>query len=105
MPPNSMNMTPAQASEKEDLRLAPVLTVLWAGGDGADATAIGEAAKLVQAAARAAAERWPDGVPPDISKRIAHELQLIEELSYAPYLRVPVDREHRIRWIVNTHSS
>ena len=33
----------------------------------------------------AAARRWPDGVPPDIQKRIAHELRLIEELSYAPY--------------------
>ena len=33
----------------------------------------------------AAARRWPNGVPPDIQKRIAHELQLIEELSYAPY--------------------
>jgi hypothetical protein len=29
--------------------------------------------------------RWPNGVPPDIQKRIAHELQLIEALSYAPY--------------------
>ena len=55
-----MIMTPAQASGDDDLRLAPVLTVLWAGGDGADAAAIGEAAKLAQAAARAAAERWPD---------------------------------------------
>jgi error-prone DNA polymerase len=33
----------------------------------------------------AAGRRWSDGVPPDIQKRIAHELQLIEELSYAPY--------------------
>ena len=33
----------------------------------------------------AAAERWPEGVPPDIGERIAHELRLIEELSYAPY--------------------
>ena len=55
-----MIMTPAQASGDDDLRLAPVLAVLWAGGDGADATAIGEAAKLVQLAAHAAAERWPD---------------------------------------------
>ena len=55
-----MIMTPAQASGDDDLRLAPVLTVLWAGGDSADAAAIGEAAKLVQAAARTAAERWPD---------------------------------------------
>src|ERR1700690_4225540 len=55
-----MTMTPAPASGDDDLRLAPVLTVLWAGDEGADATAIGEAAKLVQAAARAAADRWPD---------------------------------------------
>jgi error-prone DNA polymerase len=33
----------------------------------------------------AAADRWPNGVPSDIQKRIAHELQLIEALSYAPY--------------------
>ena len=33
----------------------------------------------------AAERRWPDGVPADIQKRIAHELQLIKELSYAPY--------------------
>ena len=55
-----MIMTPAQASGDDDLRLAPVLAVLWAGGDAADAAAIGEAAKLIQAAAGAAAERWPD---------------------------------------------
>jgi error-prone DNA polymerase len=42
-------------------------------------------ATLTDRVHEAAAERWPDGVPPDISKRIAHELQLIEELSYAPY--------------------
>ena len=33
----------------------------------------------------AAASRWPNGVPTDIQKRIAHELQLIKELEYAPY--------------------
>jgi len=33
----------------------------------------------------AAAKRWPDGVPADIEARIAHELQLIEQLDYAPY--------------------
>ena len=54
-----MTMTPVQASGDDDFRLAPVLTVLWAGGDGADANAIGEAAKLVQAAAQAAVDRWP----------------------------------------------
>ena len=55
-----MTMTPVQASGDDDFRLAPVLTVLWAGGEAVDAAAIGEAAKLVQAAARAAADRWPD---------------------------------------------
>ena len=33
----------------------------------------------------AAAQRWPSGVPTDILTRIAHELQLIKELEYAPY--------------------
>ena len=33
----------------------------------------------------AAAGRWPDGVPADIQARIAHELDLIEQLEYAPY--------------------
>lgn len=33
----------------------------------------------------AAAERWPDGIPPDITHRIAHELALIEQLAYAAY--------------------
>ena len=33
----------------------------------------------------AAVKRWPDGVPADIEARIAHELQLIEQLGYAPY--------------------
>jgi error-prone DNA polymerase len=33
----------------------------------------------------AAEARWPDGVPSDIQKRIAHELALIEQLDYAPY--------------------
>ena len=55
-----MTMTPVQASGDDDFRLAPALAVLWAGGDGADVTAIGEAAKLAQAAARAAVNRWPD---------------------------------------------
>ena len=34
---------------------------------------------------QAAAERWPDGVPDDIRRRIAHELTLIDQLDYAPY--------------------
>ena len=33
----------------------------------------------------AAAARWPEGIPADIQARIAHELQLIEQLDYAPY--------------------
>jgi error-prone DNA polymerase len=33
----------------------------------------------------AAEARWPEGVPSDIQKRIAHELALIKQLDYAPY--------------------
>ncbi len=33
----------------------------------------------------AAAARFPEGVPDDIRKRIAHELQLVGQLDYAPY--------------------
>ena len=33
----------------------------------------------------AATARWPQGIPADIQARIAHELQLIEQLDYAPY--------------------
>lgn len=32
-----------------------------------------------------AAERYPDGVPEKVGKQIRHELDLIEELAYAPY--------------------
>ncbi|MBR0663982.1 DNA polymerase III subunit alpha [Roseomonas hellenica] len=35
--------------------------------------------------AEAAAERWPEGVSPDIAKRLAHELRMIAQLDYAPY--------------------
>ena len=42
-------------------------------------------ATLTDRVREAATARWPQGVPPDIQKRIAHELALIEELSYAPY--------------------
>lgn len=35
--------------------------------------------------AEAAAERWPEGVVPDIATRLRHELSLIGELGYAPY--------------------
>ncbi|HVY16273.1 MAG TPA: error-prone DNA polymerase [Rhodopila sp.] len=34
---------------------------------------------------QAAAAKWPDGVPPDITARIDHELALIAQLGYAPY--------------------
>ena len=33
----------------------------------------------------AAEARWPEGVPSDIQKRVAHELALIKQLDYAPY--------------------
>jgi len=33
----------------------------------------------------AVAERWPMGAPSGIQARLAHELQLIEQLAYAPY--------------------
>ena len=42
-------------------------------------------ATLTDRVQEAAAVRWPQGVRPDIQKRIAHELALIKELSYAPY--------------------
>jgi error-prone DNA polymerase len=35
--------------------------------------------------AAAAAERWPDGITPDIQQRLDHELRLIRQLGYAPY--------------------
>lgn len=35
--------------------------------------------------AEAAATRWPQGVPEDIARRLAHELRLIAQLDYAPY--------------------
>jgi len=34
---------------------------------------------------RGLAERYPDGPTPELEARIAHELRLIDELSYAPY--------------------
>jgi len=40
---------------------------------------------LADRARQAATERWPDGVPADISRRIDHELTLIDQLGYAPY--------------------
>jgi error-prone DNA polymerase len=33
----------------------------------------------------AATARWPDGMPADVQARIAHELELIEQLDYARY--------------------
>jgi error-prone DNA polymerase len=42
--------------------------------------------QTLEARVRAAvAERWPEGVSSDIRQRLAHELQLIEQLGYAPY--------------------
>ena len=35
--------------------------------------------------ARAARERWPGGIPPEITAQIDHELRLIARLNYAPY--------------------
>ncbi|WP_239002800.1 error-prone DNA polymerase [Rhodovastum atsumiense] len=32
-----------------------------------------------------AAARWPEGVPEDIAARLAHELELVGQLGYAPY--------------------
>ena len=55
-----MIQNPAQVPGDDDLRLAPVLALLWAADGSADAAAVGEAARLVQAAARAAVERWPE---------------------------------------------
>jgi error-prone DNA polymerase len=40
---------------------------------------------LVSRVAEAVAERWPHGVAADITARLDHELQLIEQLGYAPY--------------------
>ncbi|MBE9605974.1 error-prone DNA polymerase [Acetobacteraceae bacterium H6797] len=40
---------------------------------------------LVDRVKKGAAERWPRGVPDDIQAKLDHELQLIEQLEYAPY--------------------
>ncbi|NMJ42807.1 error-prone DNA polymerase [Roseomonas sp. JC162] len=40
---------------------------------------------LVARVAEAVAERWQHGVSDDITRRLDHELQLIEQLGYAPY--------------------
>ena len=40
---------------------------------------------LVSRVAAALRERWPDGAPDDIRRRLRHELRLIAELGYAPY--------------------
>ncbi len=36
-------------------------------------------------------QRWPDGVPAKVSKLVAHELQLINELQYEPYFLTVYD--------------
>jgi len=40
---------------------------------------------LVARVAEAVRERWPDGAPEDIRRRLRHELRVVEELGYAPY--------------------
>lgn len=40
---------------------------------------------LVGRVAEALRERWPDGAPEDIRKRLRHELRVVETLGYAPY--------------------
>lgn len=40
---------------------------------------------LIARVAEAVAGRWPHGVSDDITARLDHELQLIEQLAYAPY--------------------
>ncbi len=55
-----MSHTPLAAPGKDDLRLAPALNLLWADAAASDVAAIGQAATLLQAAAHAAAARWPN---------------------------------------------
>ena len=55
-----MSHTPLAAPGKDDLRLAPALNLLWADAAASDVAASGQAATLLQAAAHAAAARWPD---------------------------------------------
>lgn len=47
--------------------------------------------ELVRLTWEGAKDRFPDGTPPKILKAIRHELQLIEELSYAPYFLTVYD--------------
>ena len=55
-----MTQIPTQAPGDDDLRLTPVLALLWAGGGAVDAAAVGAAARLFQESARAAVGRWPE---------------------------------------------
>ena len=55
-----MTQASIPAAEDDNLRLAPMLILKWAGDGAADPSKIGEAAKLAQAAALAAVKRWPD---------------------------------------------
>ena len=48
------------ASGEDDLRLAPTLNLLWAAGGAPDVAQIARAVALAQAAAQAAAARWPE---------------------------------------------
>ncbi|THD49024.1 MAG: hypothetical protein E7774_02310 [Bradyrhizobium sp.] len=56
----AMLHAPLPLSGPDDLRLAPALNLLWAGGQAFDSVVIAEAAALLHAAAHAAAVRWPD---------------------------------------------
>ena len=46
---------------------------------------------LIKFTAHGAAQRYPDGVPNNVQKTIAHELNLIAELNYAPYFLTVYD--------------
>lgn len=47
--------------------------------------------ELIRLAWDGAEGRYPDGIPPKIRKIIAHELELIDELNYAPYFLTVYD--------------
>ena len=54
-------------------------------------------AALVRLTEEGAKRRWPNGVPAKIRGHIDHELQLIEELEYAPYFLTVYDIVHFAR--------
>lgn len=47
--------------------------------------------ELVHLAWKGAGERYPDGVPEKVRKAVAYELELIDELDYAPYFLTVYD--------------